>query len=292
MLDIDTLKNSFRISKEFEGVFLLAAPAGTGKTTLCINILSEANGRSLYITSEQTTDDVVEICERVGSNPINVRSEKNQDKIISMIEEGNYDYVVIDSFQEIIRTTTIASLWQDLRRLVDDSIIKGLIIINQMNSYGKISGGTKGPHICDSVAVMSRSILYDGQVIVKVVKNRQGENSKGTRFSICENGFTYEGECSYDEDHLKRISKIVTPKLRSHFNKSYNPLDLDKFSEDFGFVREATQIAIKEMENEQLVVKVKDNTYKTVRVKSSEETIKELYMCYKTFRKVLKKVWK
>jgi len=58
-------------------VLLLGGEPGIGKSTLALQILGNADTDALYVSSEETREQVLERAERIGLRNINVVSESD-----------------------------------------------------------------------------------------------------------------------------------------------------------------------------------------------------------------------
>lgn len=84
------------------GVYIIAAGAGTGKSTFCLQLadaLCQNNARVAYATGEESIEQLAFTCRRLGVKSVPVAVQTNIDVIIKKMEE--LDLIVIDSFQTL-----------------------------------------------------------------------------------------------------------------------------------------------------------------------------------------------
>lgn len=164
---------------------ILAGPAGTGKSRLIVAALKRFAGRTLYVTGEETIDDLIDLCHEFefGKKHLAKFFPKEADTIEDALDEAaeSFDLVVIDSMQAfetegidgragephvVFAVCHKTMLWSR-----DTGI--PTFVISQETVAGGVAGGTKGPHAVTSVAHAEKG--EDGIVRVKWRKNRGGK---------------------------------------------------------------------------------------------------------------------
>ncbi|NBP02067.1 MAG: hypothetical protein EBU90_18440 [Proteobacteria bacterium] len=84
------------------GVYMLAAGAGSGKSTFCLQVadaLSRSGARVAYASGEEGIEQLAFTCRRLGVKSLPVAVQTNIDALTRKMEE--LDLIVIDSFQTL-----------------------------------------------------------------------------------------------------------------------------------------------------------------------------------------------
>lgn len=84
------------------GVYMLAAGAGSGKSTFCLQLadaVSKSGARVAYASGEEGIEQLAFTCRRLGVKSLPVAVQTNIDTLTKKMEE--LDLVVIDSFQTL-----------------------------------------------------------------------------------------------------------------------------------------------------------------------------------------------
>ena len=85
-------------------VVLLASPPGIGKTSLTLQMLDGLNHRCLYVTGEETREQVAATARRIGaaSRKIFPLAERSLDKIFAKARANRVQTIAIDSIQKML----------------------------------------------------------------------------------------------------------------------------------------------------------------------------------------------
>jgi DNA repair protein RadA/Sms len=204
-------------------VSLLAAEPGTGKSTLCMQIISKLSSewKVLYVTSEEDLPQIKERGERLEANleKIYVQSSSNLIDICNSMRAMRPDFMILDSIQAISKPdksasagspSQIKSCAEELTKMAKTLGIC-LIIIGHVTKSSEIAGPIAMQHIVDAVLRMSRDNLT-GDTILSCVKTRMGSTENIGLMKMTNKGLI---ETSYKEILEKKSDKVLIPLLNN-----------------------------------------------------------------------------
>jgi predicted ATP-dependent serine protease len=156
------------------GLVLLAAKAGTGKSSLLIELFYKLrrNGLSiLYNQTEQSDKNIRREFKRFGKPPkgMMISTVNDKQKIADLIEKHAPDVWAVDSINHIINITdssgydlaegsprALTRIAKDYKDVCDETETLGFLITHMTND-GTITGGSDLRHTVDAVMVLERS---------------------------------------------------------------------------------------------------------------------------------------
>ncbi len=168
-------------------VILVGGEPGIGKSTLIMQVCSKLNNKVLYVTGEESIQQIKIRADRlkIKSNNFFVLSETNLETIFAAIKEYNPDVLVIDSIQTIHSNEyensagTVTQIRECTSILLEDAKKKNysVIIIGHVTKEGIIAGPKILEHIVDTV------IQFEGDTkqnyrILRAQKNRFGSTNE------------------------------------------------------------------------------------------------------------------
>jgi len=166
---------------------LIGGEPGIGKSTLALQIALKLNKKTLYISGEESLQQLKLRAERVYNKPNScyVLSETSLELIISIIDNEKPDIVVIDSIQTL-QTERIESSPGSVSQVRECTAIImkkakesaiPYIIIGHINKEGNIAGPKVLEHMVDTVLQFEgdRNHVYR---ILRATKNRFGSTSE------------------------------------------------------------------------------------------------------------------
>ncbi len=182
---------------------LLIGQPGAGKSTLVMQLLKKMNIASLYVTGEESVQQLKLRADRLGINSqhIFLLFEMNVNKIAAHINEADSKVVVIDSIQTMYTdlsealpgsSTQIRKCTYVLRRLAQQKSFV-LIVIGQVTKDRKAAGPKLLEHAVDVVLYLE---LAEGQShrILYTSKNRFGSTSPRCMLYMRKTGLVFS-EC-------------------------------------------------------------------------------------------------
>lgn len=181
-------------------VVLLAAPPGCGKSSLSLQMLNGLGHRCLYVTGEETQEQVAATARRIGaaSSKIYVIVERNLSKIFAHARAIRAQTIAIDSIQKMLcedldsRPGTPAQLKECTARLVQYAKTTGtaLWLIGHVTSDGAIAGPRTIEHDVDVVLELEQGAAMEGneRILRASGKNRFGPTNVVGRFELTAKG--------------------------------------------------------------------------------------------------------
>ena len=177
---------------------LLGGEPGIGKSTLLLqNILSIRNRRILYVSGEESAQQLKLRADRLGKVADNtyILCETSLERIFTHIENMKPELLVIDSIQTIASSeieSTAGSVSQvrecaaSLLRYAKESGVP-VILVGHINKDGAIAGPKVLEHIVDTVVQFEgdRQYLYR---ILRSIKNRFGSTTEIGIYEMVEKG--------------------------------------------------------------------------------------------------------
>lgn len=192
-------------------VVLLAAPPGTGKTSLTLQMLDGLGHRALYVTGEETEVQVAATARRIGavSSQIYVFAECNLDDIFAHARAMQAKTIAIDSIQKMAcddvngRAGSQAQLKECTARLVKYAKKTGteLWLIGHVTGDGDIAGPKTIEHDVDVVLELDRGPKFEGneRILKCSSKNRFGPTNVVGHFELTSKGFVAVDADGWDE---------------------------------------------------------------------------------------------
>lgn len=177
---------------------LIGGEPGIGKSTLVLqNILSMRSKRILYISGEESAQQLRMRADRIGrlSDNVLIACETSLETILEHIEVTSPDVVIVDSIQTIASddiessagsVSQVRECSAQLLKYAKDNNTP-IILIGHINKEGSIAGPKVLEHIVDAVLQFEgdRHYLYR---ILRSIKNRFGSTSELGIYEMCQHG--------------------------------------------------------------------------------------------------------
>ncbi len=178
-------------------VALLGGDPGVGKSTLLLQALSSISEKNLYVTGEESADQVAMRARRLGleSKGMQLLAETQLERLLGALEGARPRVAVIDSIQtvwsEALQSApgSVAQVRECAAQLTRHAKRDGtaLLLIGHVTKEGAIAGPRVLEHIVDTV------LYFEGDPhssfrLVRAVKNRFGAVNELGVFAMTEKG--------------------------------------------------------------------------------------------------------
>lgn len=202
-------------------LILLAGDPGIGKSTLTLQTcgkLSQAGRKILYISAEESSNQVKSRADRlkINSDNIYIYPQTNLENIKIQIEEISPDFIVVDSIQAIysnnVESTagSVSQIRECCNTLMHIAKSKNIttIVIGHVTKEGNIAGPKVLEHIVDTV-IYFEGDKYKSYRLLRPIKNRFGNTTEVGIFEMGQEGL----KCitNPNEMFLAERSKVQTP---------------------------------------------------------------------------------
>ena len=178
-------------------LILLGGNPGVGKSTLALHICSGLKRKSLYISAEESEEQVALRAKRLKVSPENLffSGENDLDGILNHLERIQPEMLIIDSIQTIMNSglDSLPGSPSQIRdcgqRLLETAKHKNvaILIVGHVTKEGTIAGPKMLEHMVDTVLYMEGDDRYDHRML-RSVKNRFGATHEVGIFQMNESG--------------------------------------------------------------------------------------------------------
>jgi DNA repair protein RadA/Sms len=183
-------------------VVLVGGDPGIGKSTLLLQAsaqLSEENGPALYISGEESAQQLKMRADRLGLQQpgLYVLSEVSLDQIVAHIEQLHPRLVVVDSIQAVSSedlessagsVSQVKACATALLRLAKTNGVP-IFLVGHVTKAGAIAGPRVLEHIVDAVLYLEGD-RFHAYRLLRSVKNRFGSTHEVGVFEMSEQGMT------------------------------------------------------------------------------------------------------
>jgi DNA repair protein RadA/Sms len=180
-------------------VVLIGGDPGIGKSTLVMQAVSRINAKVLYVTGEESPNQINLRAKRlnVNSDNILILSETDIDIITSAIDKVKPEVVIIDSIQTMHKPEydnapgTVTQIRESTNYLMQLAKTQNfsVILIGHVTKEGFIAGPKVLEHIVDTVLQFEGEKNYSYRIL-RAQKNRFGNTNEIGIFEMHENGLT------------------------------------------------------------------------------------------------------
>lgn len=166
-------------------IILVGGEPGVGKSTLLLEVSSKlaSEKKTLYVTAEESAEQVVLRAERLNSNfdRLFVVGEDNLEEVFEHINTGGFEVIVVDSIQAVYcsQYEGVKGSVSQIRGCADylTQIAKSLgvvvIVVGHVTKEGVIAGPKLLEHIVDAVFYFEGEKLSNYRIL-RAMKNRFG----------------------------------------------------------------------------------------------------------------------
>ena len=180
-------------------IILLGGNPGIGKSTLALQLLSKLKKISLYVSAEESKDQVAIRADRlhIDSSHVHISSENNIDYILDQCVQLKPSLLIIDSIQTIYNdrldalpgsVSQIRECGQQLLQFAKKNNTS-ILIIGHVTKEGTIAGPKMLEHMVDTVLYLEGDDRQDHRIL-RSDKNRFGNTHEVGIFQMEVNGLT------------------------------------------------------------------------------------------------------
>ena len=180
-------------------IILLGGNPGIGKSTLALQLLSKLKKISLYVSAEESKDQVAIRADRllIDSSHVHISSENNIDYILDQCVQLKPSLLIIDSIQTIYNdrldalpgsVSQIRECGQQLLQFAKQNNTS-ILIIGHVTKEGTIAGPKMLEHMVDTVLYLEGDDRQDHRIL-RSDKNRFGNTHEVGIFQMEINGLT------------------------------------------------------------------------------------------------------
>lgn len=209
-------------------VTLLGGEPGIGKSTLLLQLLAAWSGRTLYVTAEESAQQVHMRAERLNAvkPDLWLVAEMSLNNIIDSINKVEPQLVIIDSIQAIADPLlnsapgSVSQVRGCAHRLVQEAKARDLpiILVGHVTKDGGLAGPRVLEHVVDTV------LSFEGERhhalrLLRAVKHRFGSTNELGLFEMTEMGLRSVPDASklFLADRRAGVpGSIVVPALEGH----------------------------------------------------------------------------
>jgi len=178
-------------------LLLLGGSPGVGKSTLALHICSGINQSVLYVSAEESEEQVAIRAKRINAQPNNLHlsSENDLNGILTHIDRISPTLVVIDSIQTILNSdldslpgspSQIRDCGQKFLEISKQNNVI-IIIVGHVTKEGTIAGPKMLEHMVDTVLYLEGDDRYEHRIL-RSAKNRFGATNEVGIFHMNEDG--------------------------------------------------------------------------------------------------------
>jgi DNA repair protein RadA/Sms len=178
-------------------VTLLGGEPGVGKSTLLLQLLAFWPGRTLYVSAEESAQQVRQRAERLGAvrNDLWLLAETSLPNILASIEELRPQLVVIDSVQTIADPElgsapgSVTQVRGCAHRLVQEAKQRDMsvVLVGHVTKEGSLAGPRVLEHVVDTVLAFEGE-RHHALRLLRATKHRFGPTNELGLWEMTETG--------------------------------------------------------------------------------------------------------
>jgi DNA repair protein RadA/Sms len=178
-------------------VTLLGGEPGVGKSTLLLQLLAGWRGPTVYVTAEESAEQVRRRAERLGAvaDGLWLHAETSLDHVIEAVRHIGPELVVVDSIQTVVDGAiasppgSVAQVRGCAHRLVNEAKERGVavVLVGHVTKEGGLAGPRVLEHVVDTV------LQFDGDRhhalrLLRASKHRFGPTNELGLFEMAAGG--------------------------------------------------------------------------------------------------------
>jgi DNA repair protein RadA/Sms len=178
-------------------LILIGGQPGIGKSTLLLQLALQTPARILYVSGEESEDQIKMRADRIGGDPSNcfILTETNTTKILNHAQNLGPQLIITDSIQTLSSPhiesmpgsiSQVKECAGELQRFAKEMNIP-VIIIGHITKEGSIAGPKLLEHIVDAVLQFEGDQHYTYRIL-RTLKNRFGSTDEMGIYEMQANG--------------------------------------------------------------------------------------------------------
>lgn len=209
-------------------VTLLGGEPGIGKSTLLLQLLSSWSGKSLYVSAEESAQQVRIRAERLGAlkDDLWLLSEASITNIVAALDSISPTLVVIDSIQAVADPSlgstpgSVVQVRGCSYRLVQEAKRRNIpvVLVGHVTKEGGLAGPRVLEHVVDTVLSFEGD-RHHALRIMRAAKHRFGSTSELGVFEMTERGLVGVPDASQmflADRRPGTPGSVVVPTLEGH----------------------------------------------------------------------------
>ncbi|MEM9039327.1 MAG: DNA repair protein RadA [Actinomycetota bacterium] len=178
-------------------VTLVGGEPGIGKSTLLLQLLAHHSGTALYVTAEESAEQVRVRAERVGAlrDDLWLHAETSLPHVLAAIDDVDPTIVVVDSIQTIhdpditSSSGSVAQVRSCAQRLVDVAKERDIavVLVGHVTKDGGLAGPRVLEHVVDTV-LQFEGDRHHALRLLRAVKHRFGPTNELGLFEMVGSG--------------------------------------------------------------------------------------------------------
>lgn len=179
-------------------VTLVAGSPGIGKSTLILQVVDKLKLKTLYISGEESAEQVKNRSDRLGLKLANVRfsSASSVESLVNFMSKGEIDLIVVDSVQTMWAEEVdgiqggISQVKASAGKLMEaaKAFNAAVMLIGHVTKQGTVAGPKTLEHIVDTVIYLEGDRYHDYRIL-RTSKNRFGSTNEVGIFEMLSTGF-------------------------------------------------------------------------------------------------------
>jgi DNA repair protein RadA/Sms len=180
-------------------VTLLGGEPGVGKSTLLLQLLARWAGPTLYVTAEESAEQVRRRAERLGAvaDDLWLHAETSLDRVIEAMHDIGPQLVVVDSIQTVVDDGigsppgSVAQVRGCAHRLVNEAKERGVavVLVGHVTKEGGLAGPRVLEHVVDTV-LQFEGDRHHALRLLRASKHRFGPTNELGLFEMATAGLT------------------------------------------------------------------------------------------------------
>ncbi len=209
-------------------VTLLGGEPGVGKSTLLLQVLAATAGRALYVSAEESAQQVRMRADRLDAvrDDLWLLAENSLPRIVAALDDLAPELLVVDSIQTIADPEvasapgTVVQVRECAHRLVQEAKLRGVavVLVGHVTKDGGLAGPRVLEHVVDTVLTFEGD-RHHALRLLRAVKHRFGPTDELGLFEMRECGMQGVPDASrmfLADRHAGIAGSIVVPIVEGH----------------------------------------------------------------------------